>query len=167
MSVGIVVADDTSYSEIHSEYYILDPAYKAGGMFSDTLMVRGLKPTVCSREYAITDMKKLLVSLNVSSIFAYNASFDKRHLPELASYTWHDIMKVAAYKQFNSKIPDRAELCSTGRLRSGYGVEEIIRMLSGNEGYCEYHNAVMDARDELKLMQMLDLPLSKYTHTIV
>ena len=167
MSIGVVVADDRHFSEIAFEYYIIDPIYKKGGMFSNTLMIRGLKPNVCSRRDAIMDIRRLLISLDVSKIFAYNACFDKRHLPELFDYTWHDIMKVAAYKQYNKKIPDDMNLCRTGRIRSGYGVEEIIRLLSGNAGYCEYHNAVMDAKDELKLMQLLNLPISMYSHTTV
>ena len=32
-------------------------------------------------------------------MFAYNANFDYKHLPELNSYIWVDIMKIAAYKQ--------------------------------------------------------------------
>jgi hypothetical protein len=35
--------------------------------------------------------------------------FDKRHLPELGGYAWYDIMKLAAYRQYNPKIPASME----------------------------------------------------------
>jgi hypothetical protein len=41
-------------------------------------------------------------------------------------------------------------------------VEPILRMLSGNSNYCETHNAVLDALDELKIMQLLGHDLEKY-----
>ena len=60
----------------------------------------------------------------------YNASFDKRHLPELHDgFSWRDIMKVAAYKQHNPHIPNHMPCCGTGRLRRGYGVEQMLRIL--------------------------------------
>ena len=58
---------------------------------------------------------------------------------------WHDIMRLAAYRQHNPKIPETADLCSTGRLKRGYGVEPMLRLLSGNRGYQETHNAIFDA----------------------
>ena len=59
-------------------------------------------------------------------------------------------MRLAAYRQHNPRIPATAELCSTGRLKRGYGVEDMLRLLSGNRGYRESHNALLDALDELE-----------------
>lgn len=72
---------------------------------------------------------------------------------------WHDIMGMAAYVQYNPAIPKGAKLCSTGRLKSGYGVEPMLRLLSGNNMYFETHNAVLDAIDELKIMMLLGHPI--------
>ena len=71
-------------------------------------------------------------------------------------------MKLAAYRQYNHAIPDNAPICSTGRLKSGYGVGPILRLLSGNCGYSETHNALLDAIDELKIMTLLGHPIEKY-----
>ena len=103
----------------------------------------------------------------MDSIFAYNALFDKRHMPEFGDFRWHDIMKIAAYRQFNDRIPATALCCKTGRLKSDYGVESIYRMLSGNRGYMEKHNGWRDALDELKIMEMLALPLEIYRKAII
>ena len=70
-------------------------------------------------------------------------------------------MKVAAYRQHNSRIPDCLPCCKTGRLKRGYGVEPMLQIL-GVEDYCETHNAVIDARDELKIMEILDYEIDFY-----
>ena len=110
---------------------------------------------------AIDDLRYLLESNGVDDLFAYNASFDKRHLPELSDFCWRDIMKVAAYKQHNPHIPNHLPCCGTGRLRRGYGVEPMLRIL-GVEDYCETHNAIIDARDELHIMKRLGYDIDFY-----
>ncbi len=95
-------------------------------------------------------------------LFAYNASFDRNHLPEYRDYEWYDIMRLAAYRQYNKAIPDCADCYKTGRMKHGYGVENILRMLSNNSRYKETHNAVFDAEDELQIMQLLGRALSEY-----
>ena len=83
-------------------------------------------------------------------------------MPEFAKMRWHDIMRLAAYRQHNAKIPRSAECFSTGRLKRGYGVEAMLRLLSGNRGYCETHNALYDALDELEIMRLLGHSLDQY-----
>ena len=76
--------------------------------------------------------------------------------------TRYDIMRLAAYRQYNRAILDSADCCKTGRLKRGYGVENILKMLSGNHRYYETHNAVLDAEDELQIMQLLGHELNEY-----
>ena len=71
-------------------------------------------------------------------------------------------MRLAAYRQHNPKILETADLCSTGRLKRGYGVEPMLRLLSGNRGYHETHNAIFDALDELEIMRLLGRNLMDY-----
>ena len=99
---------------------------------------------------------------DVQSIFAYNACFDRNHLPELRGFDWYDIMRLAAYRQHNPKIPANADCCTTGRLKRGYGVEPMLRLLSGDCTYRETHNAVLDAVDELGIMRLLRKRLEEY-----
>jgi len=163
MSIGIVVADADSFRPIAAKYYILTPEYKVGGMFSDTLFAETpVKPILCTRAQALGHMTAWLERHRVSALFAYNARFDRSHLPELRSYDWYDIMRLAAYRQYNPTIPASAEFCGTGRLKRGYGVEAILRMLSKDCSYRETHNAVFDALDELEIMHLLGHPLSAY-----
>ena len=121
-----------------------------------------VNPTACTRQEAMADLVSWLKGWGIRDIFAYNASFDRNHLPELRNFTWHDIMRLAAYRQTNPKIPADAELCSTGRLKRGYGVEPMLRLLSGKHRYRETHNAVLDALDELSIMRLLNIPRSQY-----
>jgi len=69
---------------------------------------------------------------------------------------------VVAYRQHNSSILPCADCYGTGRLKRGYGMESIYRMLSEELAYCELHNALTDAIDELMIMKLLDHEIGKY-----
>lgn len=163
MSIGTVIADADSFSLIDAKYHILDPEYQIGGMFSDTLFTEcDIPAAMCSREEAIGALALWFQKHHVSKIFAYNAAFDRNHLPEFRSMEWFDIMRLAAYRQHNPKIPCNADCFRTGRMKRGYGVEAMLRLLSGQRAYCETHNAIMDAMDELHIMCLLGHNLSDY-----
>lgn len=163
MSIGAAVADGESMEPLQSRYYIINPEYRAGGMYSASLMRRDIeKPVICSRAEALQDLINLCKENGVSKVFAYNALFDLRHLPELSFMRWFDIMKLAAYVQYNPAIPRDAPVYSTGRLKSGYGVQSVMRMLTGNRNYFETHNALKDTLDELKIMLLLGRRLEEY-----
>ena len=162
MSIGIVIAETQTFRLIDKKYYVLTPEYKIGGMYEGVLNVRGKDTILCKRDCAVESIKTLLNVYMVTRIFAYNAKFDYGHLPELRGYSWYDIMAKAAYKQTNPYIPEEAPCCSTGRLKKGYGVECMLRLLSGNNRYYEIHNAVEDAVDELEILQLLGIAVYDY-----
>ena len=156
MSIGMVIADTDTFRPVEAKYYILPEYCQIGGMYYDALFLETpVKPICCTRQEAVQDLLAWLAQHGVSAIFAYNASFDRNHLPELRALRWYDIMRLAAYRQHNPKIPVNADLCSTGRLKRGYGVEPMLRLLSGSSGYRETHNAILDALDELEIMRLL------------
>ena len=163
MSIGTVIADTDTLQSIEAKYHILPIECEIGGMYEHTLYIETpVCPILCTREEAIADLKNWFLCHGVTSIFAYNACFDRNHLPELRCFDWHDIMRLAAYRQSNSKIPATADCFSTGRLKRGYGVEAMLRLLSGQSAYAETHNAFHDALDELHIMQLLKHPLCAY-----
>lgn len=162
MSIGVVIAHSENFKPVDKRYYILTPFKNYGGMYTHALYVNGIKPDLeCSREKVVGELQQFLADHGVKTIFAYNAAFDYRHLPELSHLAWFDIMKVAAYRQHNPKIPDSAECYGTGRLKRGYGVERIYRLLSEDLTYCELHNALTDAIDELEIMRLLSHKISR------
>lgn len=55
-------------------------------------------------------------------------------------------------------MPDFADCFRTGRLKHGYGVGNILKMLGRDKGYSETHNA----EDELQIMRLLGRGLSQY-----
>ncbi|MBD5081031.1 MAG: hypothetical protein HDT44_04625 [Ruminococcaceae bacterium] len=166
MSIGAAVADfegDKPFALADKKYYILTPYKDHGGMYTHTLYVNGIKPDFeGSRAQTMKKLREFFTEQKVSLIFAYNALFDYHHLPELKDFQWYDIMKLAAYKQYNKKIPDTADCFNTGRMKRGYGVEDIYRMLSGDSSYHELHNALTDSVDELAIMRMLGLGFDTY-----
>lgn len=167
MSIGAVVADSGTMKEIDSAYYIITPEYKAGGMYGNELRLDEKGACVAGRKQALKEIKRWLEAYHVQKIFAYNASFDKKHLPEYSKYEWYDIMRLAAYRQYNRAISDSADCYKTGKLKRGYSVENILKMLSGNSRYYETHNAVSDAKDELKIMQLLGHGICEYDIALV
>lgn len=165
MSLGIVLASSQDFKPISQKYYILTPYKDHSAMYTYALYINGIIPDLeCSRSQAMNDLTNFLTQNNISDIFAYNATFDYHHLPELHHLNWYDIMKLAAYRQYNKCIPSTADCFSTGRLKSGYGVESIYRMLSKNQTYHELHNALTDAVDELEIMRLLKIPPARYTN---
>ena len=106
----------------------------------------------CGRSEAIADLTDWFDKNNVQSIFAYNAFFEAlitfdtnlfsspittisksdNSVAVPQAFRWYDIIKVAAYRQYNSKIPQSAECCKTGRLKRNYGVEPMMRLFLNN-----------------------------------
>lgn len=163
MSIGCCVAECDTFALVDARHHILTPEYEIGGMYESTLFIDiQPAPRICSREDAIAELKCWFRQQGVEKIFAYNAAFDRNHLPELRCYQWYDIMRLAAYKQTNPMIPGNADCCSTGRLKRGYGVEPMLRLLSGNRTYHELHNAMTDAYDELEILRLLNHPMNDY-----
>lgn len=167
MSIGVVVADWETKQKTDSLYYIITPEYKVGGMYSDELRLNQKGACVTDRKQALKEIKEWLDAYAVQKLFAYNASFDKNHLPEYSEYEWYDIMCLAAYRQYNPAIPVSADCFKTGRLKRGYGVEDVLRMLGTNKRYNETHNAALDAQDELEIMRLLGHDISEYDIALI
>lgn len=162
MSIGVVVADAKSFDLIDKKYYIIAPEYLKGGMFFNALRDVDSKLIIeCNRANAIANLVDWFEKHGVISLYAYNATFDYSHLPELSMFRWFDIMRLAAYRQYNPKIKE-ADCCRTGRLIRNYGVESILKLLNGDERYCETHNALNDAADELLIMKLLQHSPEEY-----
>ena len=161
MSIGVVIAEDGIFEPIDCKYIIFDEAARVGGMYTCAMFIKGQEHELLKKKNAIETIKAYLENNGIKSIFAYNASFDARCLPELSQFKWHDILRLAAYKQHNPAIPPSATCCGTGRLKSGYKVEDILCMF-GEIDYMELHNALTDAIDELRIMKYLQHPIIKY-----
>ena len=163
MSIGTVIADSNTFCPVDAQYHVLDPEYLVGGMYSDRLFPDNrLHPVLCTRREAVEYLCNWLTDFGVTAIFAYNASFDRNHLPEFSHFCWYDIIRIAAYRQHNPKIPHNADCCSTGRMKRNYGVESMTRLLSGDSRYHETHNAIYDAMDELTIMRLLGQKIEDY-----
>ena len=163
MSIGVVLADGDTYCPAEARYYIVTPECEIGGMYDGVLELAPREKTRCTgRKQAMQALGCWLESRGVRRIFAYNARFDCRLLPELSRFSWFDIMRLAAYRQYNGRIGEDCPCCRTGRLKSRYGVEPILQLLSGRQDYRETHNAYYDALDELEIMKLLGRSLEDY-----
>lgn len=163
MSIGTVIADTEDFRPLAAKYHILPEPCQVGGMYENVLFLETpVKPILCSREAATAELQAWLAGHGVSALLAYNACFDRNHLPELRSFSWYDIMRIAIYRQHNPKIPACAECYSTGRMKRNYGVEPMLRLLAEDPSYRETHNALWDALDELRIVRLLGRSISEY-----
>lgn len=63
MSIGAVISDSDNMQPLDCKYYILNPEYKTGGMYAEFLFHRrAVKPIVCTRSEAMSDLKKMLLT---------------------------------------------------------------------------------------------------------
>ena len=166
MSVGVVLADAKTLRPLDALYLIVTPEHERGGLYADRLAL--YEPSdLLFRFEAGERLQGFLKRHGVRRVFAYNARFDLGVLPELSNFVWHDIMRLAAYREFNKCIPEAAECFGTGRLKRDYGVEPMLRLLSGRRDYFETHNAMLDAFDELTIMRLLGHDIEEYACAVV
>ena len=165
ISIGAVISDE-KYKAIDTLYLIVYPECEKPAMYSNELYhPNAVADYITYRKDIIVMLKGFLDKYHVDSLYAYNANFDKSHLKELDKYNWYDILKLAAYKQYNNTITCEDNLCKSGRLKSGYGVENILnrlRLKYKRKNYNEIHNALTDSIDELEIMELLNLDLDEY-----
>lgn len=161
ISVGIAVADKY-FKLIDKQYYIVEGVSKYSLFLNALTIVDKNERIKTSRENIIADIKKKIEQYEVTDFFAYNANFDYTHLPELKEFNWYDIMKVVPYRQYNTMLPPTAEFCKTGRLKKDYSAEKMYQLLANKKSYTETHNALYDAIDELKIMELLGQPIELY-----
>ena len=83
MSIGTVVADSSSFSVLDEKYHVLVPETAVGGMYDSVLFLEEAgQPILCTRSQAMEQLNIWFRQLGVGDIFAYNAAFDRNHLPE-------------------------------------------------------------------------------------
>lgn len=159
MSIGVIIAEDGSFAPIAEYYGLISPECTQPAMYSYALHFRVNANNEGSQQEILSEVKALLEKYEVKYIFAYNSSFDERHLPELSEYCWTDIMQTTAYRQYNPFVPAEIKVLSTGRMRTGYDVGSMLRLM-GAPRYNETHNALCDCRDELFIMAKLRKPIA-------
>lgn len=165
ISIGVVIADAKTYEILEKRYMIVYPECDCPAMYSNRLYHPSVKIDLKSNRHKVIDyLENLLKKHEIKHILSYNSSFDEKHLYDLCDYEWHDIMKVAACKQYNPTL-NGLETFSTGRLRRGYGLDSILKRLrsyNNLKDYCEVHNALTDAVDELEVMKLLGHKINVY-----
>ncbi|WP_348602601.1 hypothetical protein ABJ972_02920 [Mesomycoplasma hyopneumoniae] len=170
-SVGVVIADSTNFKSIDKKYWIIKNNWKVGGMYARNILaplpLEFREETIFleTREEMIVYLIKFLKYYEVKNWFSYT-KFDFRHLPELhKSFKHNDISIFAKNKQFNKYIPLNAETSKNGDLKRGWKAEDIYRMLTKDENYFETHNALLDAIDELRIMELLNLDIETFLNS--
>lgn len=166
MSVGMLIVRKKDLT-IKEEYYaMITPACNKAAMFSSSLKYQSevgehWNQLITNERAAVQAILKVLQERQVRAIFAFNAGFDQKMLYVLHDFFWCDIMDIALYKQRNPRLPANAPFYGTGRLKRGGSVEGLLRMMD-NPRYQETHNALQDAKDELKLMKLIGRPVEEY-----
>lgn len=167
ISIGVVIADKDTFEEVWAGYYVIDSLYKTPSMFGNMLFLSDIKePVIDSRSNIIGEIKKSLELYGTDRILAYCGKFDYDRLPELSNYLWCDIADIAAFKQYNDRIPENVSICSSGRIKKGYRVVDMMHYL-GEKDYIETHNSLGDALDELRMVKLLGHDISVYDEAFI
>ncbi|CBH40656.1 AAA family ATPase [Mycoplasmopsis agalactiae] len=163
VSIGVVIADKNNFKLVDQNYWLIGEREQSPSMYKNAYHIPelekyGIKDYVVNTyDDAIEKLIQFLDYYNITDWFSYT-KFDHRHLPELHDlYNWFDISIPAKNVKTNDFIPKDSLTFKNGALKSNWKVESIYRLLSGNSRYSESHNALLDAIDELKIMQMLEL----------
>ena len=88
MSIGAVIADCDTFCPVDVRYYVLTPEFEIGGMYENELFSQAEPdPILGSRQECLEDLYHWLGSYGVTNLYAYNASFDRNHLPEFSCFS--------------------------------------------------------------------------------
>lgn len=168
-SIGVVIFKGDSFKPLSKHYFVLTPCCQHSGMYQDRLYDYGLEIMVKKgRRQTVEDLHMIFAHFWVEGLFAYNAHFDFNHLPELHDYPWYDVMGLASFRQYNPKVEELGLAClRNGRIKKGYRVDDILRMLKNDPCYSEMHHALKDAEDELEIMALLGHPIEAYEKTSI
>ncbi|WP_331838287.1 hypothetical protein [Mycoplasmopsis agalactiae] len=163
VSIGVAIADKNNFKLVDQNYWLIGEREQSPSMYSNVYHIPelekyGIKDYVVNTyEEAVGKLIEFLDYYNISDLFSYT-KYDYNHLPELHNlYKWFDISIFARNVNTNDFIPKNSPTHKSGALIRNWGVEPTYRLLSGNNQYSEVHNALLDAIDELKIMQMLEL----------
>ena len=107
-------------------------------------------------------IRKLLNKYKITNIYTYNGIFIFKKLPGLKQYHWYDIIKVAAYKQYNYKLLDNLPFREDGRLLCNCSIKEIMQILTKTYFYYTDH-ALYDTFDIARIMSLINLPIEQYS----
>ena len=166
MSVGMLIVRKKDLAITEEYYAMITPACNKAAMFSSSLKYQPeagehWNQLITNEKAAVQAVLKVLRDRQICAVFAFGAGFDRKMLPALHDFSWCDIMDIAVYKQYNPHLPVSAPFYGTGRLKRGGSVEGLLRMMDSPR-YQETHNALQDAKDELKLIQLIGRPIEQY-----
>lgn len=187
MSIGAVIVDtQDKYRILEIAYWLVTPFCYQPAMFSraiDLSMVKersffykkgnrvldSVTEKEDSFEKCIAGLQALLDCHDVSSCFAYNGHFDKRHLLDIDGVAWFDLVVPFTSYDLNPYIssqkipPENLGVGKAGlRLVKEYSFFNIMRYIPGCKRYYETHNGCVDAFEEAMAMQMMKLPRDEY-----
>ncbi len=188
MSIGAVIVDtQDKYRILEVAYWLVSPFCYQPAMFSgaiDLSLAKGrsffyqkgvrildlVTETEDSFENCIEGLQKFLDRYDVSSCFAYNGHFDKRHLLDLDGVSWFDLVVPFTSLDLNPFLSSQVfpDYCLGGgkaglRLVRDFSFSDIMRHIPGcKRNYHETHNGCIDAFDEAMAMQLINLPRDEY-----
>lgn len=163
ISIGVVVVN--SHFEIQqAQYYLIPEELIHDHNHKDDFDIIHVYKTYFGRLFDCENhIRTLMNQYNITNIYAYNAFYVKKSLPEMNNYNWFDIAKVATYKQYNHELPLDADYDENGQLLR-YAMKNVIELMMKTYYKCVNH-ALYNALDELKIMKLIGLPIEKYSHT--
>lgn len=162
ISIGIAIVDAKTFEIKTAEYFLVPEELIIDGFNNGNITIAHTYQTYFGAHKDIENhIRKLLNQYNITNIYTFNGKFIYSKLTGLQKYHWYDIMKVAAYKQYNYKLPDNLMFNDQGRLLYKCNIKDLMEILTKTYFYYTNH-ALYDVLDETKMMKLLDLNINVY-----
>ena len=162
ISIGIAIVDAKTFKVKTAEYFLVPEELIIDGFNNDNITIAHTYQTYFGAHKDIENhIRKLLNQYNITNIYTFNGKFIYRKLAGLQKYHWYDIIKVAAYKQYNYKLPDNLMFNDQGRLLYKCNIKDLMEILTKTYFYYTNH-ALYDTLDIARMMSLIDLPIEQY-----
>ncbi len=161
IAIGVAVIDANQWQLQQAQYYIISDELLCYYTYDNIYLSHVYKSYFGKLGDVENHIRKTLTKYQITNIYAYNAQFVCKTCPGLHMYYWYDIMKIAAYKQYNSYLPSNIDYLDNGRIKYKYNIPHIMEYL--NISYFRYvDHALYDVLDELRIMKTLNININTY-----
>lgn len=160
-AVGVVITNTADWRPIAEYRYVIAPEAETADQ--DVLFLPVEKDCICTScrsEHLLFRLKQMLSEEKVQYIVSYGSSA-RFFLPGI-DLPWLDIQNVSAYRKYNPFIPKKAKLYRNGRMKSGYGMEAMMRIVTGDKSYIRTGNPVRDCEADLCILERIHPDLGTF-----
>ena len=162
ISIGVSIVNAKTFEVKTAEYFLIPEELIVDGLNNNNVNIHHIYKTYFGAQKDVENhIRKLLNQYGITNIYTFNGKFIYKQLTGLQNYHWYDIIKVAAHKQYNYKLPDNLMFNDQGRLLYKCNIKDLMEILTKTYFYYTNH-ALYDTLDIARIMKIVDLNINVY-----